>query len=200
MIDLLDFPSKSLYLIGAGGSGKSTVGRLLAEKLNRPLVETDELVEALLGCSIPQIVREQGWHVFREAETQVLKSSASIKPAIISTGGGIVLAEENRDFMNKSGIIVYLDASVELLEKRLWEDVGSRPSLTGVHPAKEIAQVLAEREPLYREIANLVLFVDDSAERMCNSIVQAILLMQEMKGDLFKLDGSPDDENKRILQ
>lgn len=200
MIPLLNFPKRSLYLIGARGSGKSTVGRLLSEKLNWPLLETDELVEQLLGSPIPQIVNEQGWHTFRKAETQVLMHSACIEPSIISTGGGIVLTEENRDFMSKSGIVVFLDVSPEILEKRLWEDAGSRPSLTGVHPAKEIAQVLKDREEPYRKLAHLVIFANDSAENTCDSILQAISFMHDIKGDSLGPKLQPNNENKRILQ
>lgn len=185
MVQVLNFPRKCVYLIGARASGKSTVGRLLAARLNWPLAETDALAEEILGASISRVVSEQGWRAFREAEGLALKQAASLEPAVISTGGGIVLSDENREFMNKTGLIVYLRASPELLEKRLWDDAGARPSLTGVHPAKEIAQVLADREELYRELAHLTVDVERSAEEICKHIY-AILLMRGAKGNLLK--------------
>ena len=193
MLGSFGFSHKCVYLVGARACGKSTVGRLLAARLNWPLAETDLMAEEIMGSSISDAVAEKGWDFFREAETRALKQAASLKPAVISTGGGIVLSRENREFMAKTGMVVYLKALPQLLEERLRADAGCRPSLTGAHPADEIGRVLAEREELYREIAHLTVDVDRPEEEVCKHIY-ATLLMIGAKGHLLKPSDIPDGE------
>ena len=193
MLGSFGFSHKCVYLVGARACGKSTVGRLLAARLNWPLAETDLMAEEIMGSSISDAVAEKGWDFFREAETRALKQAASLKPAVISTGGGIVLSRENREFMAKTGMVVYLKALPQLLEQLLLADAGCRPSLTGAHPADEIGRVLAEREKLYRELAHLTVDVDRAEEEICKHIY-ATLLIVGAKGHLLKPDGMPEGE------
>ena len=193
MLGFLDFPHKCVYLVGARACGKSTIGRLLAARLNWPLAETDLLAEEIMRAPISDAVAEKGWDFFREAETRALKQAASLNPTVVSTGGGIVLRRENREFMAKTGMVVYLKALPQLLEERLRADAGCRPSLTGAHPADEIGQVLAEREELYREIAHLTVDVDRPEEEVCKHIY-ATLLRIGARGHLLKPSGIPDGE------
>ena len=138
----IDYPYKRLYLIGARSSGKSTVGAMLAARLNWTFVETDVLAEENMGCPIFKVVEEQGWAAFRDAEVLALKQASGLEPAVISTGGGIVLRRENCELMNETGVIIYLCAGGDELARRLARDAGARPSLTGDLPAKEIVRVL----------------------------------------------------------
>ena len=88
MLGFLDFPHKCVYLVGARACGKSTIGRLLAARLNWPLAETDLLAEEIMRAPIFEAVGEKGWDFFREAETRALKQAASLNPTVVSTGGG----------------------------------------------------------------------------------------------------------------
>ncbi len=184
MAAVLNFPRKCIYLIGARASGKSTVGRLLAQRLNWPLAETDALAEGILGQTIAKTVSEQGWDAFRRAESEALLQAASLEPAVISTGGGIVLREENCKLMQKTGLIVYLKASAQELGDRLEKSLGSRPSLTGAHPAREIAQVLADREELYCELAHLTVNVHRPAAQVARHIY-SLLVMRGAQGNIL---------------
>lgn len=200
MSTIINFPRKCVYLIGARASGKSSIGQLLAQRLNWPLAETDALAEAILGQTISKTVSEKGWEAFRVAETEALQQAASMEPAIISTGGGIVLREENRNLMEKTGLIVYLKASAEELQRRLEKTLGARPSLTGAHPAKEIAQVLADREELYQELAHLTVDVHCSTEEVAKHIY-SVLLMRGAQGNvinpLLTTNGSKNTEDDK---
>ena len=184
MSTIINFPRKCVYLIGARASGKSTVGLLLAQRLNWPLSETDALAEGILGQTIAKTVSEQGWEAFRLAESEALQQAASMEPAIISTGGGIVLREENCKLMEKTGFIVYLKASAQELERRLEKKVGARPSLTGAHPAREIAQVLADREELYQELAHLTVDVHRPSKEVAQHIY-SVLLARGAQGNIL---------------
>lgn len=185
MTAVLNFPRKCIYLIGARASGKSTVGRLLAQRLKWPLVETDALAEEILGQTIAKTVSKQGWDAFRRAESEALLQAAGMEPAIISTGGGIVLREENRKLMQKTGLILYLKASAQELGDRLEKSLGSRPSLTGAHPAREIAQVLADREELYCELAHLTVNVHCPAAEVAQHIY-SLLVMRGAQGNILR--------------
>lgn len=147
-----------VFLIGPRASGKSSVARLLARHLGRPLFDTDFLVAAEAGCTIAEIVAKEGWDSFREREARVLRA-ACLSGGIIATGGGMVLSMANREFMRQQGTVVYLSASPECLHSRLSADLnpGLRPSLTGNDPLEEVRSVLAEREPLYISTAHHIL-------------------------------------------
>lgn len=196
MCAVLNFPRKCVYLIGARGAGKSTVGKILAKKLNWPLAETDTLAETILGQPIAKVVSEQGWEAFRTAESKALAQAASMVPAIVSTGGGIVLKKDNCSLMQKTGVVVYLKASAQELEARLWKNIGSRPSLTGAHPAQEIAQVLADREELYDGLAHLTVDVHRSAEEVARNIYSILLMRWAKEGNL----PTPEDSNNKVVQ
>ena len=196
MVQVLNFPRKCVYLIGARCSGKSTVGALLAARLKWALAETDTLAEEILGRTIASVVSSDGWHAFRDAESEALRRAAGLEPAVVSTGGGIVLREENCELMNRTGLIVYLRASGEELAERLTRNLGPRPSLTGVHPAREIFQVLEEREPIYRKLAHLSVDVHRPAEEVCKHIY-SILLMRGAGGNLSQPGTKGEEDLER---
>ncbi|GIV06606.1 MAG: hypothetical protein KatS3mg016_2181 [Fimbriimonadales bacterium] len=149
---------KHLYLIGNMGSGKTTVGRLLAERWNLPLYDIDHLVEQEAKRSISEIFHNYGEARFRELESAVLHEVARQSCGVVATGGGIVLSEANRALMRQSGWMVYLKASIETLWKRLHQSQ-NRPLLQTDSPLNALRAVMQAREPLYQE-ADWVIEVD----------------------------------------
>jgi shikimate kinase len=148
----------NIYLIGARASGKSSVGRELAARLDRDYLDLDEEIEARLPDGIAGFVLTEGWPAFRALESEALLEAAKRSGLVVATGGGAVLDEGNRRAMRESGRVVYLEASAETLAHRLAEDPREdmRPSLTGEDPAEEISAVLRERRNLYLACAHEV--------------------------------------------
>ena len=172
-----------IFLIGARGSGKTTVGRMLANKLGFSLRDTDALITKKAGCTIADIVSREGWDSFRAREGKALVKAA--KPdRVIATGGGMVLAEANRALMRDSGIVFYLEASAEALHERLSLNLHpeQRPSLTGGDPLQEIASVLQQREPLYRAAAHYNVDATLSPAEVAAAIVKLIEGHKQCKG------------------
>ena len=156
--------NKLIYLVGARASGKTTVGERLARDLNLPCLDTDRRMGLRHGVSVAEVVEKLGWPGFRALESEILAEVSTESPAVVATGGGMVLAEANRRLMKDSGLVFYLSAPAEVLAERMAQDPKSaqRPSLTGRSPVEEVAQVLAEREELYRNAAHHV--IDASAD------------------------------------
>jgi shikimate kinase len=147
----------SIVLIGYRGSGKSTVGQKLANRLWQDLVDTDQLVVKKAGKSIKEIFEQDGEARFRELESEVVAEAARLQDVVISVGGGAVLREENREALKASGHkIIYLKCEPEELFRRIQADEATslmRPSLTGLGGSlEEVEQMLAQREPIYRSV------------------------------------------------
>lgn len=151
--------TQRVYLVGPRASGKTTVGRLLAQLAGWDFEDTDATVTAGAGMPVEAIVANEGWEGFRRREAQALAATLHRRRLVVSTGGGMVLAEENRRLMREGGLVAYLCGAPDLLAGRLVQDplAGQRPSLTGRPVAEEVAEVLAVRDPLYRECAHVVL-------------------------------------------
>ncbi|MEO6871147.1 MAG: shikimate kinase, partial [Chthoniobacterales bacterium] len=148
---------RSIVLIGFMGSGKSSVGRLLARELGWPRFDTDQLVVGELGLRIPEIFVQLGEARFREGETQALANlGTATAPAVIVTGGGIVLRPENVRRLHELGSLVWLQAEPAVLHKRLARRA-DRPLLQTPDPAATIAQLLAERQRFYAEAADFAI-------------------------------------------
>ena len=147
-----------LVLIGYRGTGKSSVGRILSERLGRPLVDADARLEAREGRPITAIFAESGEAAFRDLEEQVLEEIVGRNPgAVLSTGGGVILREVNRDRLRDYGLVVWLRASAEVLAARLSANpraLADRPALTSAGTLREVAEVLERRLPLYRATAD----------------------------------------------
>jgi shikimate kinase len=155
-------PVPILFLAGARGSGKTTVGRTLAARLSFSFLDTDALIVARAGTDVAGIVASRGWEGFRDAESEALEeaiATANQPGLVVATGGGMILREANRARMRETGCVVYLRAEPEVLAERLRRDplTGQRPALTDKSLEDEIRQVLDEREPLYQAAAHLVL-------------------------------------------
>ncbi len=170
--------SKSVALIGYRGTGKSTVGALLARRLGMELVDTDRLVELRYGESIASIFARGGEDLFRDFEAAVLNSLLdSSEPWVIACGGGIILRRENRVALRKlaPGRIFLLTAPVEVIARRVSGDAQSRqtrPPLTGLSFEEEIRDVLQKRDSLYRETADHLISTEEKkpaeiAEEIC---------------------------------
>lgn len=149
-----------LFLIGYRGSGKSTVARELATRLGWRWVDSDDLIEQQAGTTIQEIFAAQGESVFRDLEEQAVAQLSASAQTVVALGGGAVLREANRDCLVQAGPVVWLTAPAEALGHRLASDASTtarRPSLTGRGVVEEIAEVLAERAPLYRACATLTI-------------------------------------------
>jgi shikimate kinase len=147
----------SIVLIGYRGSGKSTIGYKLANRLWQEVVDTDALVVKKAGKTIAEIFEQDGEQRFRDLETEVVREVAKLQDVVISLGGGAVVREENRRALKEAGHkIVYLKCDPEVLLQRIQADAAtsmSRPNLTNLFGGiEEIEKVLGEREPIYREL------------------------------------------------
>ncbi len=163
-----------VFLIGPMGAGKSTIGRQLANIMGLQFFDTDSQIESRCGADIPWIFDVEGESGFRARETQVLSDLCSEVQSVIATGGGIVKVEENRKLIKKSGFVVYLHASEKQQLERTSRDK-KRPLLQVDNPKAVIADLMAEREPLYRELADLVMQTDQrSARKAATEIASAI--------------------------
>ncbi len=146
---------RNIVLVGPMGSGKSHVGRLLAARLGLAFVDVDAQVEAHAGMPIPAIFAGEGEAGFRERERAALAAVLALAGQVVATGGGAVLADANRAAMRAAGRVVYLHVDPEEQLRRLAGDTG-RPLLAVPDRARRLAQLQAHREPLYREVADLV--------------------------------------------
>jgi shikimate kinase len=145
---------RSIVLIGMMGAGKSSVGGCLHRRTGLALHDTDEIVTANFGMSIPEIFSKYSEQKFREAETEVLRGLAGRKQKIIVTGGGIVLREENIEILKRLGVIVWLDGTEETLFARASRK-RNRPLLQTKNPRKAFSEILSARRPLYANIADI---------------------------------------------
>jgi shikimate kinase len=159
----LDLPASAqlpydspLFLVGMMGAGKTTIGRSLARILNREFVDLDHELEARCGVRVSLIFDIEGEQGFRKRETALLDECSRRPGIVLATGGGAVLAPENRRYLKERGVVVYLRASAQELYRRVARD-RNRPLLQTADPLARIQDLLREREPLYEEIAAVTL-------------------------------------------
>ena len=158
-----------IYLIGFMGAGKTTVGKELAEKLHYSFYDSDKTVEERAGKSITELFEEVGEPGFRKLEQDALQSLPT-ENCIVATGGGIILKEENRVYMNKTGHVIWLDASPEEIGKRLATD-SSRPLLSS-NKMEQIERLYYNRVSLYKQAANSHIVTDG---KTVDEVLQGIL-------------------------
>jgi shikimate kinase len=167
--------NRNLVLIGGRACGKTSVGKALAQALERPFVDLDEVLVARAGCSIAELVEASGWPEFRRREKELVAHYAGLSGQVLAPGGGVVLDPENVKNLREHGLVIWLMADPVTLGQRLRQDQTSqefRPSLTGADPVEEMARVLAEREPLYRAAAHMII---DTTSLSIPEIVKRIL-------------------------
>jgi shikimate kinase len=145
----------SIYLVGMMGAGKTTVGRTLARRLKLRFVDSDHEIEARCGVKIPVIFEIEGEAGFRAREAQTIAELTRLEGIVLATGGGVVLAEENRRLLAERGTVVYLRATPEHLYERVRQDK-NRPLLATGDPLERLRELYRARDPLYRAVADLV--------------------------------------------
>ena len=150
----------NIYLVGPMGVGKTTVGKKLAELTRRDFFDVDHEIEARTGTTIPIIFEIEGEEGFRNWETRVLGELAEKGGAVIATGGGAVKKEENRRIMQKTGTVIYLHADVRTQLRRT-RYCKNRPMLQNTDRRKVLTRLMKEREPLYRELADILIVTDN---------------------------------------
>ena len=171
--------TRAITFIGLPGSGKSTIGRQLARHWGLEFVDSDQVLESRLGCSIKDFFASHGEVAFRDAEAQVLAELAqSDKVGILSTGGGAVLRPENRAVLHANTTVFYLQYSPEDIARRLRNDT-NRPLLQGDDPLKRLRDLLAVRAPLYEETAH---FVIDTVRCSTAQVVRKVTMQAELAG------------------
>ncbi len=147
------------------GAGKSTIGRLLAKELHLPFKDSDKEIEVRTGANIPWIFDKEGEPGFRDRETAMIVELCHENGIVLATGGGAVMRPQNRQALRNGGRVVYLHASIEQQVARTSRD-RNRPLLRNANPEKILRDLLALRDPLYREIADLVVETDERPPRM----------------------------------
>ena len=163
--------SGNIFLVGLMGAGKTTIGRILARKLGKRFIDSDHEIEARTGASIPWIFEIEGEASFRRREAEVIRDLTAQDGIVLATGGGAVLHPDNRAYLKARGRVVYLRANVASIMLRTSHDK-NRPLLQTADPRKKLEELTAQREPLYREIADLVI---DTGRPNVQSMVQTIL-------------------------
>lgn len=164
----------NIFLVGMMGAGKTTVGRALAHRLRLPFVDTDRIMVDRTGVPVATIFEIEGEEGFRRRESALLAEVAETDAQVIATGGGAVLAGENRELMRRHGTVIYLRASVESLWERTRHD-SSRPLLATPDPRATLATLLEKRDALYRDAAHIIVDTGaQSAATLVNRVVVAL--------------------------
>lgn len=173
-----------IALVGLPGSGKTTVGRQLARRLQLPFVDSDHEIEVRIGCSIREFFEREGEVRFRDIEEEVLDALTQGAAKVLSTGGGAILRQNNRLHLRERGRVVYLKSSPEELFRRLRHD-SNRPLLQVADPMLKLKNLFAERDPLYKEVSHFVL---ETGRPSVATLVNMIVMQLELSGDIAKPD------------
>jgi shikimate kinase len=164
-----------IVLIGYRCTGKTSVGRRLAERLGIPFYDTDELIQSEAGKTIREMVDQEGWNAFRARERMIIKQLPLSADAVIAAGGGAIMDAANREVLRHKGRCVWLTADVGIICARMREDGASnaqRPPLSNNGPAQETARLLEARRPLYQEMADCTV---DTSGKGIDAVVDEIL-------------------------
>lgn len=161
----------NVFLIGPMGAGKTTIGRHVAMLVHKRFVDADQEIEKRTGVTIPVIFEIEGESGFRRRESMVVDELTREQDIVLATGGGVVLLEENRQVLKQRGTVVYLQADLETLVERTRRD-RNRPLLQTEDPRAKIAELLRQREPIYRQIADVVV---DTGQRAPSSVARDIV-------------------------
>jgi shikimate kinase len=160
----------NIFLVGLMGAGKTSVGKLLAKRFNKAFYDCDQEIERRTGVKIPVIFDIEGEDGFRDRESAVLADLANLQDIVLATGGGAVVRDENRKMLKKNGTVIYLRASLDDLWQRTRHD-RNRPLLQTPDPRTKLADLYAHRDPLYSEVATLVI---DTGNQSLRSLVQRL--------------------------
>jgi shikimate kinase len=165
--------TSQIFLVGFMASGKSTIGPLLAARLERPFIDIDPLIVARTRRTIAELIASEGEGRFRQVETEILRETANGGPAIIAPGGGAITRPENRELMSNRGIIVWLDAPFELCWLRIQKDQIVRPLAPDLDSARARYE---QRLPIYRHNSiQIEIKVDQSPDEIVEEIIRSII-------------------------
>ena len=174
--------ARTIVLVGMMGAGKTTIGRRLAPKLNRPFVDADEEIERAAGMSVADLFKEHGEESFRRGEAQVIRRLLEGAPIVLATGGGALTNEETRALVKAHGYSIWLRAAPELLARRATQR-GVRPLLKNGDPEAIIRRLLKEREDHYKEADLIIDSKHAPHSRTVDAILQAIGVTPETDQD-----------------
>jgi shikimate kinase len=169
-----------LALVGLPGSGKSTVGRQLARRLDLPFTDSDHAIEQRIGCSIREFFAREGEDAFRDIEEEVIRGLMQGGPGIVATGGGAVLRPANRHMLRSAAHVIYLRSTPEEVFRRVRHDT-NRPLLQVADPLERLRILHGERDPLYREVAH---FTIETGRPSVSTLVNMVLMQLELAGIL----------------
>jgi shikimate kinase len=180
----------NIVLIGMRGSGKTTVGKILAHKLGRELIEMDELITRKTGLTIPEMVEKYGWAKFRDIEEEITDEVAKRDNIINASGGGVVTREKNIQRLKKTGVLVWLQADVDTLVSRIGEDKG-RPPLVEGRTGREAMEITSkDRKRLYQQAADLTINTENKTpEEVAKAIINLIAIHAEAIINLLAIRG-----------
>ena len=177
----------NIFLVGMMGAGKTSVGRALAKRLNKVFYDSDHVIEERTGVKIPVIFEIEGEPGFRHRESAVLDELTALDDVVLATGGGAVLAQENRDRLRTRGTVVYLRASVKDLLNRTRHDK-NRPLLQTADPRARLNELYEMRDPLYREAAHVTI---DTGSQSLTTLVNRLHQVLESRCDRPALQDQP---------
>jgi len=166
----MEHMTANIFLVGLMGAGKTTVGKLLAKHLRKTFIDSDHEIEKRTGANIPLIFELEGEAGFRAREAAVIQEFSSMKNIVLATGGGAVLDPQNRERLAANGIVIYLRAKVRDLWQRTRHDK-SRPLLQTGDPQAKLHELFLQRDPLYREIADIVI---DTGEQSAHALAHQL--------------------------
>lgn len=167
--------NRNIFMVGMMGAGKTTVGRILAQRLHKAFHDTDHAIEARTGVRVAMIFDVEGETGFRKREVEVVEELTALENIVLATGGGVILDPRNRKYLSERGCVVYLHA----LPKELWQRTRhdrKRPLLRTEDPRARLEELYRFRDPLYREVADLVV---DTGRQSVNSLVTQLLGLLE---------------------
>ena len=156
---------KRVVLVGPMGAGKSTIGRMLAKELGYRFLDSDRIIEERCGANIPWIFDVEGEDGFRQRETAMLDELSNEMGTVLATGGGAVMRAENRGLLKKNSVVIYLKTSIDQQVERTRKD-RNRPLLQNDDPEGVLRRLFAIRDPLYTELADIVMFADRKSPRL----------------------------------
>ena len=184
----------NIFLIGLMGAGKTSVGKLLARRLSKVFLDLDHEVERMTGVRIPVIFEIEGEDGFRARESRMLSDLTSRDNIVLATGGGAILSEENRRLLSQRGVVVYLRASPEDLWHRTRHD-RNRPLLQTTNPLAKLHELFAQRDPLYRTIANVIV---DTGNQSLSSLAHRLeQKLADVDGRVPQSGSIESDRDKR---
>ena len=192
--------TSNIFLVGLMGSGKTTVGRALAKKLNKRFIDSDHEIEARTGVAISVIFDIEGEASFRQREADVIRELCQQQDIVMATGGGAILNAESRRLLHESGTVVYLKAGIHSILHRTRHDK-KRPLLRTADPKKKLEELEAQRDPLYREVAHMIIETGQpQLQTLVGSIVEKLPLSLKTSGEDTQIKASCADVQLTLPQ